>query len=80
MTTTTKWKMLTDVPLAAQIDEVVRELALREKVYPAWVERGKIRPEIAAKHMERMRAVLQTLMSLEGNKRDVNADRVSSEA
>jgi hypothetical protein len=68
--------IIDEIPLALQIDEIVRELALREKVYPTWVERGKMHQEVADKQMARMRAVLVTLMRLEGHKRNVNVDRV----
>jgi hypothetical protein len=68
--------IIDEIPLRLQIDEIVRELALREKVYSSWIERGKMRQDVADKHMARMRAVLVTLMRLEGHKRDVNVDRM----
>ena len=49
------------ISLPQQIEEVEREIALRERVYPHQVRTGKMRPSIADYHMERMRAVLATL-------------------
>jgi hypothetical protein len=50
--------------LSQQIEEVRRELQLREKVYPNMVRKGQMRPSIADYHMDRMRAVLRTLEKL----------------
>jgi len=47
--------------LAQQIEEVEREIALREKVYPNQVRMGKMRRSVADFHIERMRATLRTL-------------------
>ena len=52
------------VSLAQQIEEVERELALRSRVYPGFIARGKMRQSLADYHMTRMRAVLQTLQRL----------------
>lgn len=54
----------TPIPLEAQIAEVQRELAMREKVFPRWVDEKKMKPENAARCMNAMRAVLRTLQSL----------------
>lgn len=51
-----------------QIEEVEREIALRERVYPHQIASGKMRQSIADYHMNRMKAVLDTLNKiLEGN-------------
>ena len=50
--------------LSQQIEEVKRELAMRGRVYPSFVMRGKMRASEADYHMERMRAVLETLERL----------------
>jgi hypothetical protein len=47
--------------LEAQISEVDRELAMREKVYPGWVKSRKMREQEAEYHLNRMRAVKATL-------------------
>lgn len=47
-----------------QIEEVERELKMRESAYPRWVRSGKLRQSIADYQMDRMRAVLDTLVSL----------------
>lgn len=49
------------IPLAAQIDCVKREIAMRERVYPRWIESKKIAPQRAEKEIAAMRAVLATL-------------------
>jgi hypothetical protein len=51
--------------LAQQIEEVERELKLRERVYPNLVRKLEMRQSIADYHMARMQAVLETLMALE---------------
>ena len=50
--------------LSQQIEEVKRELAMRSRVYPTFVIRGKMRASEADFHMECMRAVLATLEKL----------------
>jgi len=50
--------------LSQQIEEVKREIALREKVYPNMVRKGQMRESIANYHLDRMRAVLTTLEKL----------------
>ena len=49
------------ISLRQQIEEVAREIALRENVYPRQVASGRMRQSIADFHMERIRAVKQTL-------------------
>jgi hypothetical protein len=51
--------------LQQQIEEVQRELALRERVYPGLVRKRQMRQPEADYHMARMRAVLETLRGLE---------------
>lgn len=55
------------IPLDQQIAEVKREIALRENVYPSFVARGKMRQGEADLHLERMQAVLTTLLWLKEN-------------
>jgi len=52
------------ISLRQQIEEVEREIALREKVYPHQIRSGKMRQSIADYHLERMRSVLHTLLWL----------------
>lgn len=52
------------ITLAEQIAEVDRELKLRSRVYPRWVEAEKITPPAAARQLARMQAVRATLVSL----------------
>lgn len=49
------------IPLAAQIDCVRREIAMRERVYPRWVAASKMKAGKADQEIEAMRAVLHTL-------------------
>jgi len=46
-----------------QIAEVKREIALRERVYPKWVEAGRLKQDKADRQLAIMRAVLATLES-----------------
>ena len=52
------------IPLIDQIDCVKREIAMRERVYPNWVDRRRMSQEQAERELTRMRAVLQTLEAL----------------
>jgi hypothetical protein len=53
------------ISLSQQIEEVKRELAIRKDVYARRVVGGKMRKGLADFHIDRMKAVLQTLMELE---------------
>ncbi len=50
--------------LQAQLEEVEREIVLRERVYPNQVRMQKMRQGIADYHMGRMKAVADTLRRL----------------
>jgi hypothetical protein len=52
------------VSLDAQITCVIRELALRERVYPKQVFAGKLKQATADHELAAMRAVLETLKKL----------------
>lgn len=52
------------ISLNAQIEEVEREIELRNRVYPRYVAMGRMRQSIADLHQARMEAVLATLRSL----------------
>ncbi len=53
------------ISLAQQIEEVERELGLRKGVYARAVASGKMRQSVADYHMQRLRAVLETLQRLQ---------------
>jgi hypothetical protein len=53
-----------DVPLTDQISEVQREIAMRRKVFPHWVQIKKMTQADSDRHMLRMIAVLATLQGL----------------
>lgn len=57
--------MTTVVALADQIACVRREIALRNKVYPRWVEKGRMHQEQADRELEAMIAVLATLQEVQ---------------
>lgn len=52
------------VSLEDQISCVQRELGMRGRVYPRWIKAGKLNAEAAQEEMERMQAVLETLLRL----------------
>jgi hypothetical protein len=56
-----------------QIDEVKREIRMREEVYPRQVRSGVLRQSIADYQMQRMKAVLATLEWVRDNETDVRA-------
>ena len=51
----------TTIPLAEQIAEVKREIAMRKRVYPKWVATGRMTQEQADKQIAAMEAALGTL-------------------
>ena len=52
------------ITIAEQIECVDRELRIREKVYPRWVKSQKLTKVLAATELDRMRAVLGSLIKL----------------
>ncbi len=52
------------IALEDQIKCVRREIAMRERVYPRWVDSGKMTPVAMARELDTMRAVLITLESM----------------
>lgn len=50
-----------------QIKCVKREIAMRERVYPSFIARGKLKPHEAEWQLEAMKAVLKTLTDLQAN-------------
>jgi len=53
------------ISFADQIACVRREIAMRERVYPKWVNAGRMKAEAAERGIAAMRAVLETLLSLQ---------------
>jgi hypothetical protein len=51
--------------LSRQIACIERELAIRVRVFPAWVRSGRIQQSQADDELNAMRAVLETLHSVE---------------
>ena len=60
-----------DIPLADQIAEVKRELAMRENVYPKLIDSGRLTPAAAHRHLANMRAVLATLEDIDRINKEV---------
>lgn len=57
-------KEKTQYTLEDQWLEVMRELAIRKKVYPAWISQGKIRRRDANRQYLAMQCVARTLKAL----------------
>lgn len=51
--------------LEEQITCLRREIGMRNKVYPGWVAKGKMKPEKASREIECMEAALGTLLRLQ---------------
>lgn len=64
--------------LVAQIAEIRREIALRERVYPGLVARGKMRQVEADEHMVLIGNVLETLKRLQGEDSGANTNEQHS--
>lgn len=61
------------VTIGGQIAEVTRELALRKNVYAERVRAGRMRQAEADLCMERMRAVLDTLVFCQEHEAEIRA-------
>lgn len=61
------------LPIASQIAEAQRELALRRNTYPRLVATGKMRQAEADLCTERMQAILDTLMFCQKHEADIRA-------
>ena len=57
------------IALPEQIACVRREISMRERVYPRWVELGRMTQAKADQETEAMRAVLETLVAKEASER-----------
>jgi len=55
--------------ITEQIECVRRELVLRRRVYPRWVQQGKMSQEKSQKELITMEAVLATLVAMENEQR-----------
>lgn len=55
---------LPPVPIATQVACVEREIELRKRVYPRWVESGRLKQEKADEEIRRMEAVRDSLVRL----------------
>ena len=53
-----------DITIEQMIACVEREIGMRERVYPRWVEQKKLLQATADQELARMRAVLDLLMSI----------------
>lgn len=55
------------ISLDEQIAEVEREIRQRARLYPAWVEKGRLKAETADAKLAALRAAQSTLMWLDRN-------------
>lgn len=53
------------ISVADQITCVRREIAMRARVYPKWVNAGRMKADAAEREIAAMHAVLETLLSLQ---------------
>lgn len=54
-----------DLGIDAQIKAAIRELGFRERVYPGWVTKGKMKQVEADLQIALMRAILETLKKVQ---------------
>lgn len=59
------------ISLRQQIEEIDRELGLRDGVYRRQVNAGKLRKSVADMHMNRLRAARNTLAWLQQNEKTI---------
>jgi hypothetical protein len=55
------------IPLAVQIAEIEREIALRRRVYPRWIQIGRMKQDDADRHIATLEAARVTLQWLKEN-------------
>jgi hypothetical protein len=68
------------IPLDEQRKEARRELALRKRCYPGWVQRGTMTEGQAAYYLEAMEAIVQTLARLDAEQRQLSLFEASPAA
>jgi len=57
-----------DISIDEQIACVRREIGMRERVYPTWVDRKRMSAKQAENELTRMRAVLATLEQIKADR------------
>ena len=60
------------ITLAEQIAEAQRELVLRKRCYPAWVQRGKLDPGDAQYQLLVQEEIVRTLCRLDAEQRQLS--------
>ena len=55
------------IDISAQVKCVRREIAMRERVYPSWVAKGRMTQQKADHELAAMKAVEQTLIDVMDN-------------
>ena len=55
--------------VAQQLAEAQREMALRQRVYPTWIQDGRIKAQTALERPERQAAIVATLPRLSERER-----------
>ena len=53
------------IPIDEQVKCVEREIGMRERVYPRWIEAKRMTQKKADQELEAMRAVLETLQNIQ---------------
>ena len=56
------------VSLTEQIQELQRELRMRDRVYPRWIASGKLTDADAGRQLARLRAAISTLVQLQAER------------
>lgn len=60
---------MTTVPLSVQIKSIEREIGMRKRVYPRWVENNRMSQAKADEEIAAMEAALETLREVEARAR-----------
>ena len=60
------------ITLAEQIAEAQRELALRRRLYPAWVQAGKLDAADARRRLLIQEEIVRTLLRLDAEQRQMS--------
>lgn len=68
-----------NTPIDVQIQCVEREIGMRERVYPRWIEAKRMTQKKADQEIEAMRAVLATLQQVKVTTPPIQPDLLNQE-
>jgi hypothetical protein len=65
------------ITIEDQIEEVRKEISMRERVYPEWVKTGRYKPDTANRKLAVLRKVMNTLEWLRDNRAWIHEEQAA---